>query len=293
MRALVTGANGQLGLEVARVWGAAGDELMLCAHSDLDVADREATLQAIGASQPDVVLHLGAWTNVDGCETDPARAYASNAIGSRNVAEASALIGARVVYVSTDYVFDGRGNGSGPAGGYTEWDATGPVSHYGRSKLGGEQETRSILGPAATVVRTSWVCGEFGNNFVKTMLRLALDPAAKPVTVVDDQRGCPTFTADLAVTLRQLAVGRYPGVFHASNEGALTWCGFARAIFEAAGANSDRVTPISSDQLVPVRPAPRPAFSVLDNAALRGVGLAALPPWQPALEQCVRAALMT
>ena len=287
MRALVTGANGQLGIEVARVWGSADDELTLCAHSDLDVSDREATLQAIGAVRPDVVVHLGAWTNVDGCETDPARAYASNAIGPRNVAEAAALTGARVVYVSTDYVFDGRGNGSGPDGAYTEWDATGPVSHYGRSKLGGEREVLSILGPAATIVRTSWVCGAFGSNFLKTMLRLALDPEAKPAAVVDDQRGCPTFTADLAVTLRHLTVGRYPGVFHASNEGALTWCGFAKAIFAAAGVDDGRVTPITTGQLVPARPAPRPAFSVLDNAALRGVGVPAMPPWQSSLRACV------
>jgi dTDP-4-dehydrorhamnose reductase len=290
MRVLITGGSGQLGTDLVRVFGDAGDHAVGYSHADLDVADRENVLQVVGAFRPDAVIHAGAWTNVDGCETEPERAYAANAMGSRHVAEAAALVQARVVYVSTDYVFDGRGTGPNGGGAYTEWDATGPISHYGRSKLGGEAEVQSLLGPAATVVRTSWVCGPHGNNFVKTMLRLAREgaDAAKTITVVDDQRGCPTFTGDLAVALRRLAVSRLPGVFHVSNAGPVTWCDFAKAIFAVSGHDADRVVPIPTSELHPVRPAQRPAVSVLDNAAWRAVGLAPLRPWQEALEESMR-----
>lgn len=289
MRVLITGGRGQLGTELAAVCDTAGDEVILCAHSDLDVSDRESALQVVGAVRPDVVVHAGAWTNVDGCETDPQRAYLVNALGSRHVAEAAALTGARLLYVSSDYVFDGRGSGPEGGGAYTEWDATGPISHYGRSKLGGEHEVMSVLGPAATIVRASWVCGRHGANFVKTMLRLANDPEAKPVTVVDDQLGCPTFTADLAVVMRRLAISRMPGLFHVSNSGPVTWFAFAQMIFAAAGAEVSRVVPIPTVDLLPARPAPRPAFSVLDNAALRGSGLAPMPSWEDALHDTVEA----
>ena len=270
---MITGGNGQLGTELAALCTAAGDEAVVCGHSDLDVADREKVLQLVGAVRPDCVLHVGAWTNVDGCESEPGRAYAVNALGTRHVAEAARLAGSRVMYVSSDYVFDGRGAGPGD----------------GRSKLGGEREVLQMLGGDATIVRASWVCGRYGNNFVKTMLRLARAEGGNPVTVVDDQVGCPTFTADLAVTLRRLAVGRLPGVFHVSNDGPITWCGFAKAIFAEAGADPARVVPVRTDQLLPRRPAPRPAFSVLDNAALRGSGLPAMPAWGAALRDTVAA----
>lgn len=289
MRVLITGGGGQLGTELAGVCDAAGDDVILCAHGDLDVTSRESALQVIGTVCPDVVMHGGAWTNVDGCETDPQRAYLVNALGSRHVAEAAALAGSRVLYVSSDYVFDGRGSGPQGGGAYTEWDPTGPISHYGRSKLGGENEVTAILGPAATIVRASWVCGRYGANFVKTMLRLAGDPDGKAVTVVDDQLGCPTFTADLAIVMRRLAVSRMPGLFHVSNAGPVTWHAFAQAIFAAAGADVARVVPIPSTELLPARPAPRPAFSVLDNAALRGSGLQPMPPWEASLRATVDA----
>jgi dTDP-4-dehydrorhamnose reductase len=236
-----------------------------------------------------VVLHTAAWTNVDGCETDPDRAYLVNAMGTRNVAEAARLVGARVVGVSTDYVFDGRGTGPSGGGAYNEWDATGPISHYGRSKLGGEHELIDLLGPDATVVRTSWVCGEHGSNFVKTMLRLAVEGAGeqRPVTVVDDQHGTPTFTPDLAATIRLLALHRMPGRFHVSNAGPTTWFEVARAVFAAAGQPPERVRPVTTAQLLPARPAPRPAWSVLDNAGLRAVGLPALGDWHEPLERLV------
>ena len=289
MKVLVTGGNGQLGTELAMVLGAAGDDALVVSSAELDVTDRDLVHQVLGAVRPDVVIHGGAWTNVDGCETDPQRAYLVNALGTRHVAEAAHNVGARVLYVSTDYVFDGRGTGSPGGGPYSEWDTPNPVSHYGRSKLGGELEVRSILGPAATIVRASWVVGRFGNNFVKTMLRVAADPTKDRVTVVDDQRGCPTFTADLAPMLRRLAVARVPGTFHVSNEGALSWFEFARAIFSAGGFDPERVVAIPTSALMPARPAPRPAVSVLDNAALRGSGFAPMPHWEPALVATVAA----
>ena len=289
MTILVTGGNGQLGTELGFVLSAAGDDAMIASSAELDVTDRDLVHQVLGAVRPEVVIHGGAWTNVDGCELDPQRAFAVNALGSRHVAEASARIGAHVIYLSTDYVFDGRGTGPQGGGAYNEWDQPNPVSHYGRSKLGGELEMQRVLGVDATIVRASWVVGRFGSNFVKTMLRLAANPANERVTVVDDQRGCPTFTADLAPMLRRLAIGRFPGTFHVSNAGPVSWFEFAQAIFSAAGHDSGRVVPIGSAELLPARPAPRPAVSVLENAALRGYGLGEMPAWQSALRDTVDA----
>lgn len=288
MRVLVTGGAGQLGADVRKVCEGAGDDVVACGHRDLDVTDREQTLQVLGAVRPDVVVHCATWTNVDGCELEPAKAYLVNALGARNVAEGARLVGSRVVHVSTDYVFDGRGAGAAGGEPYTEWDATGPVSHYGRSKLGGEREMADLLGPDATIVRTAWLCGAHGNNFVKTMLRLAADADRDRVTVVDDQRGSPSFTPDVAATIRRLAVARVPGLFHVTNAGATTWFGLARAVFALAGHDPARVVPISTDELEPKRPAPRPAYSVLDNAALRGLGLPPLPDYDSSLERLVR-----
>jgi dTDP-4-dehydrorhamnose reductase len=290
VRVLITGGAGQLGTELAAVCGAANDEVLLAGRDVLDITSRDQTLQVVEAYRPDVVMHCGAWTDVDGCETDPGKAYLVNALASRIVAEAVALQHGRtrMVAISTDYVFNGVGGG--PNGGvpYTEWDEPAPLSMYGKSKLAGEREVTAILGGNVTIVRTSWVCGVYGKNFVKTMHRLATADPAKSVTVVDDQVGCPSFTADLARHLRMLAVGRYPGTFHLSNEGAVSWCDFAKAIFAAAGQDPDRVVAIPSSELLPARPAPRPSFSVLDNAATRGLGLTAMPPWQTALAETIR-----
>ena len=276
MRVLVTGAGGQLGREVVDVCTAAGDAIVACDHASLDVSDRDAVLQTVVAAGPDTVIHAGAWTNVDGCETEPERAYRVNALGTRHVAEAARMAGARVLYVSTDYVFDGTGDRP-----YHEWDATNPLSVYGRSKLGGE----SALGPADTIVRTSWVCGRHGHNFVKTILGRA--GAGQALTVVDDQHGCPTFADDLAGMLRHLAVARLPGTYHVTNQSPTTWFRFARDIVEAAGFDSGLVTPITTAQMQPPRPAPRPAYSVLDNAALRHSGVPLLPDHHEPLKRLV------
>ena len=282
MKILITGAGGQLGTDLTRL-AAREDHWAVtpASRAELDVSDREAVLAAFAGLGPDVVIHAGAWTAVDDCEADPDRAWRVNAMGSRNVAEAARLVGAHVVAVSTDYVFDGTQ--SRP---YAEWDSPNPMSVYGRSKLGGEGEIAALV-PAATVVRTSWVCGSHGHNMVKTVLRLAASEG--PLRFVDDQHGCPTFTEPLAAMLLRLGVARRPGLFHVTNQGATTWYQFARDVLVAAGLDPDRVAPIKTRELSPPRPAPRPANSVLDNAALRAGGVPLLPDYHEPLESTVKA----
>jgi len=282
MRVLVTGAGGQLGREVVDVCAAAGDHVIACDRATLDVTDRDRVLQVVVAAAPDVVIHAGACTNVDGCETDPDHAYAVNAMGTRHVSEGARMVGARVCYVSTDYVFDGTGTKP-----YREWDATNPLSVYGRSKLGGE----AVLGPDDTVLRTSWVCGRHGRNFLKTILNRAAE--GQRLTVVDDQHGCPTFADDLAEVIRRLVVARLPGLFHATNQGPTTWYRFARDAVEAAGLDTSLVTPITTAEMRPLRSAPRPAFSVLDNAALRLSGVPLLPDHHEPLERLAKELTMS
>jgi dTDP-4-dehydrorhamnose reductase len=282
MKVLVTGAGGQLGHDVAETCTAAGDDVVALAHAELDVADRDAVHAAVLGAGPDVVFHCAAWTAVDACESDPDRAYAVNAAGARHVAEASGRVGAHLVHVSTDYVFDGT-----KPSPYVEWDATNPLSVYGRSKLGGEDEVVR-LAPSASIARTAWVCGAAGGNMVKTVLRLLADDPARELAFVDDQHGCPSFTADLAPALRRLAAARRPGTFHVTNQGPTTWYGFVQAVVVAAGGSADQVRPITSAELDPPRPAPRPANSVLDNLGLRLAGEPALAHWSEPLERLVK-----
>ncbi len=225
--------------------------------------------RAITSAAPDVVINAGAWTAVDDCESDPDRAWQVNALGVRWVVDGARRVGAHVVHVSTDYVFDG-----------TKADAVRRVGSaqpaVGLRPLEARRRGRGRRAPS-TIVRTAWVCGAHGKNMVKTVLALADRPE---LAFVDDQRGCPSFTADLAVALRRLAVDRAPGTFHVTNQGATTWYGFVRDILELAGNDPDKVRPITTAELDPPRPAPRPANSVLDNAALRLSGasaVAALP----------------
>ena len=205
----------------------------------------------------------------------PTERSRSNALGTRHVAEGARRTGAYLSYISTDYVFDGELDRP-----YVEWDQTNPRSVYGRSKLAGERE----IDQGHSVVRTSWVCGAHGRNFVKTMLRLAAE--RDTWGVVDDQHGTPTFTADLADAIYRLVVGRVPGTFHLSNQGPTTWFGFARAVLELAGHDPERIKPITTAEY-PV-PAPRPANSVLDNFAWRLAGYPALPEWRSSLERMLK-----
>lgn len=270
MRVFITGAGGQLGHDLVEAF--AGDDQVT---SRIELTDRDAVLGGITSAQPDVVVHAAAWTAVDACESDPGRAFAVNSLGTRHIADAARLAGAHIVYVSTDYVFDGAS-----AEPYREWDETNPQSVYGRSKLGGERE----LGPGDTIVRTSWVCGAAGNNFVKTMLRLATE--RESWGVVDDQRGSPSFTPDIASTIRRLAVDRRPGVFHVTNQGTTTWFEFAREVLELGGFDAGKVRPMSTADYGAA--APRPANSVLDNFALRESGLPLLPDYHESLERLVK-----
>lgn len=281
MRVLITGAAGQLGSDLVQTCAAAGDDVISADRDRLDVADRDAVLAAITMLRPDVVVNCAAWTAVDACESDPQRAFALNAFAVRSFVEGCSHVGARLVQISTDYVFDGTLDRP-----YNEWDAPAPRSVYGASKLAGEREALA-LGAAALVVRTSWVCSRTGTNMVKTIMRLAAEHPQ--LTFVDDQTGHPTFTADLAPMIRRLAVERRSGIHHVTNQGAVTWYEFAREVVAAIGKDPNIVRPIRTDQLQPLRPAPRPANSVLDNAVLRSAGVPLLRDFREPLRETVRA----
>lgn len=256
---VVTGAGGQLGRALAEEFGPDG-------VTALTRADWDVSLPAPPGLAPDVVLHAAAWTDVDGAESDPQEAAAVNVGGTGNVAE----LGVPLVYYSTDYVFDGRKREP-----YLESDGPGPQSVYGRTKLHGE----AAAGEQAWIVRSSWLFGPTGSNFVRTMLRLGAE--LDEVAVVDDQRGSPTFVGHLAAATRQVLHLPY-GVYHVAAEGEATWADFAEAIFEAAGLDT-RVRRISSEELG--RPAPRPAYSVLRSEK----GAPVLPHWREGLRECLAA----
>lgn len=281
MKVLLTGAGGQVGREVEELLGAAPHhEVLALRHAELDISDRERTLQICGEWAPSVIINAAAFTAVDACEEHRDKAFAVNAIGPRNLAEGARLAGAHLVHISTDYVFDGAA-----VPPYVEWDQTHPLSVYGRSKLAGENEVLTTW-PGSAVVRSSWICGRYGSNMVKTVLRLAA--GAGVLRFVDDQKGCPTFADDLASMVVHLAVARMPGIFHVTNQGPTTWFGFARDVLEAAGQAPERVQPIKTADLDPPRPAPRPANSVLDNAALRLLGIPLLADYHEPLERAVK-----
>ncbi|MDQ2724741.1 MAG: dTDP-4-dehydrorhamnose reductase [Actinomycetota bacterium] len=282
MRVLVTGGGGQLATDLIEVLAGRPQHTVVApARGSLDVADRDAVRAAFGEVDPDMVFHTAAWTAVDACESDADRAFSVNALGTRHVAEAARGNGAHVVYLSTDYVFDGFSERP-----YTEWDEPAPQSVYGRSKLAGEHEMRAQL-PGATIVRTGWVCGRHGTNMVKTVLRLVSSGA--PLRFVDDQWGCPTFSDDLAAAIYDLAAARRPGLFHVTNQGPTTWYRFARDVIAVAGGDPAIVESIRTDELAPPRPAPRPANSVLDNAVLRLSGIPMLADHHEPLERTVEA----
>lgn len=283
MRVLVTGAAGQLGLDVAAFCAAAGDEVAAFDRATLDICSRSDVLGAVTTVHPDVVINCAAWTAVDACEADPDRALAANGVAVRWLAEAAHRTGAHLVQVSTDYVFDGTLDRP-----YHEWDDTDPQSVYGLTKLIGEQEAL-VLGPSATVVRTSWVCGVNGANMVKTIMRLASERDS--LAFVADQVGHPTFTHDLAPALRRIALDRLSGVVHATNQTACSWYQFAGAVVAAMGKDPGMVQPIATADLQPPRPAPRPANSVLDNAALRMAGYPMLRDFRDPLAETVAALL--
>jgi len=277
MKVLVTGAGGMLGRDVVGAARAAGDEVVALARAELDVTDRDAVRQAVAAAgigAGDAIVNCAAWTDVDGAESDRPGAFRVNAIGAATVAGVAADAGVRLVHVSTDYVFDGeRPPDAAP---YVESDPTGPRSEYGRSKLEGEKLVAKCGGSHA-IVRSSWLFGVGGPNFAATMLRLAGE--RDEVTVVTDQVGCPTATAQLAPALLTLARdAAAQGTFHVAGGGApVSWHDFAAEIFRQAGTGT-RVLPCTTAEMP--RPAPRPAFSALASERPEAP---VLPPWQEGL----------
>ena len=277
MKILVTGAAGQLGREVVDVATSAGHNVFAASRAELDVTKPEVVRAVVSREQPAVIVHAAAWTAVDACESDREKAMLHNGAATRFVVDAAREVGARVVYISTDYVFDGT-----KPTPYVETDVPNPQSVYGTSKLAGEQAVDTSID---TVVRISWVCGFHGANMVKTILRIAAQQDT--LTFVDDQIGCPTFADDAAAMITRLAIEDRPGIWHVTNQGAVSWYEFTREVLRAAGYDPARVKPVRTRDLVPARPAPRPANSVLDNAALRTAGISLLDDFRVPLARLV------
>ncbi|NKR26828.1 dTDP-4-dehydrorhamnose reductase [Rhodococcus hoagii] len=276
-RILVTGARGQLGGRLVQCAEAAGLPVEGVGSAELDITDAGAVDSWVAPGA--VVVNCAAYTAVDAAETDEAAATAVNETGARNLASACSKAGADLIHVSTDYVFSGDRAGA-DAAPYEPGDPTGPRTAYGRTKLAGELAIRAVL-PDAHIVRTAWVYTGSGTDFVATMLRL--EKEKDTVSVVDDQVGSPTYAVDLAAGLLELArVGGRPGAtLHATNAGSATWFDLARAVFAGVGADPERVRPCTSAEFV--RPAPRPAYSVLSPRAWGAAGLTPLRPWRDAL----------
>jgi dTDP-4-dehydrorhamnose reductase len=277
-RWLVTGAGGMLGRDLARVLGAtAGARVTAADRAALDVTDPAAVDAAVAGH--DVVVNAAAWTDVDGAQEREEEAARVNGEGPRTLARACAAHGAVLLQVSTDYVFPG--DASRP---YAEDAPTGPVNAYGRGKLAGERAVLGLLPERGFVVRTAWLYGAHGRNFVTTMLELA--GRRETVEVVDDQVGQPTWSGALAVRLAELGsaavAGRAPGgIYHGTASGQVSWFGLARAVFELAGLDPRRVRPTTSDRFP--RPAPRPAYSVLGHGAWERAQLPPMAAWRDQL----------
>jgi len=277
-RWLVTGASGMLGQDLTALLRSSGADVTALDRRQLDITDSAGTAAAVASTGPDIVVNCAAWTAVDEAEAHEEEALAVNGHGAANLAAACASTGARLVLPSTDYVFSGT-RATTP---YAEDDPTGPRTAYGRTKLAGEQAVLRLLPDAGYVLRTAWLYGAHGPNFVRTMIRL--EAARDTVAVVDDQHGQPTWTADVARQILLLAdTGAKPGIYHATSTGQTTWLGLARAVFALLGADPGRVTPTSSAELA--RPAPRPAYSVLGHGASDRAGLPPLPRWHDSLKR--------
>ncbi|MGG2468156.1 dTDP-4-dehydrorhamnose reductase [Paraclostridium bifermentans] len=277
MKVLITGSNGQLGLELSKqLHGNSNYDVIKTDREDLNILDSKNVNDIINREKPDIVINCAAHTAVDVCETDIENAYKINALGPRNLATACEKIGAKFVQVSTDYVFDGSGNRP-----YREDDMTCPNSIYGTSKLMGEQFTKEFCSKYF-IVRTAWLYGN-GNNFVKTMLKLA--ETNNELNVVDDQVGSPTSTVDLARAIVELMNTEYYGTYHGTCEGQCSWYDFAKKIFELKNIDI-KVNPVTSEEFK--RPAPRPAYSVLDNFMFKLVGLNSFRNWEESLEEYLK-----
>ena len=275
MRVLVTGARGMLARALLRELERRGHEVVGLGRDALDVTDADAVERAVREWAPDVVVQCAAYTRVDDAETDEATAFAVNAEGTRNVARACRVIGARLVYPSTDYVFDGRATSP-----YRPDHPPAPLNAYGRSKLAGEEAAREA--GDWVVARTSWLYGAGGRNFVSTILRRAMEGV--PLRVVDDQRGTPTWTGTLAVTLAGLLEADVPsGIYHTTGRGDTTWFAFACEALRLAGIEAE-IVPVPTEAFP--TPARRPRYSVLDCSSTEAV-VGPLPDWREALAKAM------
>jgi dTDP-4-dehydrorhamnose reductase len=277
VKILVTGAAGQLGREIVDVAQVRGLDVVAADRTLLDITDDDAVRRVVALHRPDAIVHAAAWTAVDACEADPDKANRVNGTATAVIVAAAREVGASVHVISTDYVFDGTK--SHP---YVETDATNPQSAYGRSKLLAERSTDP---QRDSVIRVSWLSGIHGANMVKTILRLAATPG--PLRFVSDQVGHPTFADDAAGMIVRLVSERRTGIWHVTNQRAVSWYQFACEVLAAAGDNPARVEPVLTSELVPPRPAPRPANSVLDNARLRAEGIELLDDFRVPLARLV------
>lgn len=273
MKILITGANGQLGRELTKQYANKNVELLLTDVADLDITNGEMVYSYVSKNRPDVIINCAAHTQVDKCETEIDLAYKINTIGPKNLAQAAYSIGAEIVQVSTDYVFDGEGNEE-----LTEFHKANPQTVYGKTKYEGELMVKS-LNPKHYIVRTAWLYGD-GNNFVKTMINLS--KSNSKISVVNDQVGSPTSTVDLAKVIIKLVDEKNYGVFHCTCKGFCTWYEFTKEIFRIKDIKTE-VVPCTTDEFP--RPAKRPKYSVLRNYMLELTGEDITRNWQEALRE--------
>jgi dTDP-4-dehydrorhamnose reductase len=271
MKVTIFGASGLLGKALIREWS--GDEIVGLSSRDVDIRDATKVRSVIDETRPDWIVLSAAYTDVDGCESNAEHAFSVNRNGAANVAQAARNVGAGLLFLSSDYVFDGKKTSP-----YEPDDARNPQSVYGRSKAEAEVRLLDTL-PQCCIARTSWLFGVGGKCFADTILKLA---ASRPaLDVVNDQRGCPTYTVDLARGIIQLCRKGATGVVHVTNSGNCSWFEFAREIIKSAGLATE-VRPVSTQQMP--RPAPRPEYSVLSSKSLHGWGIN-MPSWQDALQR--------
>jgi dTDP-4-dehydrorhamnose reductase len=282
MKWLITGASGQLGLALQEELTQRGIDFVGANSSDLDITKPLIVNQIVDLIKPSVIVNAAAWTDVDGAESNEAAAYSVNSLGPQNLAIAANKAGARLVQISTDYVFSG--DASSP---WSEKAPHNPQSVYGSTKSEGENFVLTTLPSNSHVVRTAWLYSPIGKNFAKIMTNLALNQKGE-VRVVDDQIGQPTFAGDLAKQIVELVLPEAPaGIYHGTNSGQATWYEFAQAIFSIAGADVSRVIPVSTTEFP--RPAKRPAYSVLGHDAWTGTSVPAMRNWKIALDEAMPA----
>lgn len=271
---LVTGAEGQLGSEIAKLLMVSGYQVYGMGKSELDILNEDLVHNVVSKIRPDIIIHCAAYTHVDKAESEPDKAFLVNAIGTRNIAIAAEMVHSKLIYISTDYVFDGCSTTP-----YHEFSPMSPVNIYGSSKLAGEMYVRDFHSKFF-IIRTSWVFGRTGKNFVKTMLQFSQEK--EQLKVVDDQVGCPTYTVDLCKCIIQLMKTNKYGIYHISNSGSCSWFEFAKEIFSLTN-HKIKLEPCTTEQFP--RLAKRPKYSVLDQMGLRINQFKPMPHWKDALKR--------